>query len=358
MDSFLLKNKEKLIGVGRKYPIRVNCNVGVTSSNNVPFELKKIDAIFASHETSPDLMMDLSVGANHSILSKHIIENYNTPIGIVPIYSLFDKKKKISKSQLIDFISQQAELGIAFFTLHLTANLELLEIAKKERRIPITSRGGAITFCDTLKSKTKENILLECLDEIILLAHKYDFAISLGTTFRPASIYDACDTVHLLETKAQLDLCKYLQKKGIKTIVENIGHIDLKKIQSHSKLLNKFNAPIMPLGPLPIDSGFQYDHIASAIGASFAGYYSGANIINCITSKEHTNAKITIKDTLEGIKVAKIAARCVNVLNFKDIREKEYEIYYSRAKNKSCILNQTEGCSRCSVTCPLNIFIS
>jgi phosphomethylpyrimidine synthase len=351
MNSFQLKTKSGFLGIGKNYPIRVNCNVGTNATNTYTNEIEKINAIFQFQETTPDIMMDLSITQNRHKISKYIIDNYNIAVGTIPYYTTYDKTSGISKSQLLESIIEQAEKGISFFTFHFTAGLPLYNLAIKNREIPITSRGGSIILSDAIINKRADNILIENIDEIIAIALKYNIAISLGTTFRPAGIKDACDTVHILETEEQLKLCKYLQSKGINVIVENIGHIDLLQLQNHAKLLKEFDAPIMPLGPIPTDNAVGNDEIASAIGASFAAYFDCCHIINSITPNEHLASNFTTQDIIRGIKAAKIAAHCINILKFKEYRDIDNKIYESRATAKSCL----ENCNRCDEYCPLKL---
>ncbi|MDR1739861.1 MAG: phosphomethylpyrimidine synthase ThiC [Bacteroidales bacterium] len=349
--SFKLKTKNGFISIGKGYPIQVNCNIGTNRTNSFNREIEKINTIFQCKETSPDIMMDLSIIQNKTALSKYIIDNFEVAVGEIPYYTIFDQKKGISKNQLLEHIIEQAEYGIAFFTLHFTANLSLYDLAKKNRHIPMTSRGGSIILSDSIMNKKTDNVLIENIDELIAIALKYNIAISLGTTFRPAGIKDACDKVHILETKEQLKICRYLQERGVNVIVENIGHIDLSQLQKHSILLQKFNAPIMPLGPLPTDNAIGNDDIASAIGASFAAYFNCCHIINSITPNEHLTSSFTIEETIRGIKAAKIAAHCINILKFNECREIDNKIYESRAKKQLCL----ENCSRCDDFCPLKL---
>lgn len=351
LHSFKLKTKKGFIGIGKDYPIRVNCNVGTNRTNSFNSEIEKVNTIFQNKETTPDTMMDLSIVQNKTLLSKYIIDNFEVAVGTIPYYTIFDREKGISKNQLLEYIIEQAENGIAFFTLHFTANLLLYDIAKKNRHIPITSRGGSIILSDSIVNKKTDNVLIENIDEIIEIALKYHIAISLGATFRPAGIIDACDEVHILETEEQLKICQYLQERNVNVIIENIGHIDLMQLQNHFKLLQKFNAPIMPLGPLPTDNAIGYDDIASAIGASFAAYFNCCHIINSITPNEHLTSNFTIEDVIRGIKAAKVAAHCINILKFNEYREIDNEIYESRANTKLCLKN----CSRCDDFCPLKL---
>ncbi len=353
MKSFRLKSKNGSVGIGVDYPIRVNCNVGINNNAEAEFERAKIATIFNKAETTPDLMMDLSTIRSSTAIFQLIIDSYGIPVGTLPVYTIFNRVYGITKAELIDELCSQAEKGVSFFTLHFTADYDLYERAIKTRKIPITSRGGGLVLTDLIKNKRQENILLSSISDIISIAKEYGVAISLGTTFRPAGIVDACDEVHIAETYRQRELCQYLQESGVNVIVENIGHIDVVNIDRHAALLREFKAPIMPLGPIPTDNAVGYDHISASIGSAFAGYFGCAHIINAITPSEHATSDISTDDAIAGIIAAKIAAHSINILRFPEKREIDATIYEHRANTKSCL--RQENCERCVDFCPLNL---
>ena len=200
--------------------------------------------------------------------------------------------------------------------------------------MPMTSRGGGICLYDMQLNRRKKNLFLEHIDEIVDIALQYDITISLGITFRPGNIFDACDEVHIAETKQQLAISKYLKGKGVKIIVENIGHIPIDKLEQHAKLLRKFDAPIMPLGPIPTDTSIGQDHISAAIGASFMAYWGVANILNCVTRNEH----LTIL----------LAHHNSGAIALEQRVDKQKEMKHS------CMISE-EHCNRCMSVCPLRI---
>lgn len=343
-------NNDKL-EVGGKYPIRVNCNVGINNEAGRAYEIGRLDAIKNS-EYVPDTFMDLSIGHYAKPFYKEIQERFDCPTGFVPSY-LLPTDRAITKHDAVDFIKRLADDGVSFFTLHLTATKELFDLAIKTRKIPVTSRGGSIVirhFLDT----GDENIWLSILPEIITIAKEYNIVISLGTTFRPAGIEEACDEVHVRETEEQLRMCQQLRAEGVQVMVENVGHISLDKLEKHCELLRQFNAPIMPLGPLPTDCAENEDHIASAIGASMMGYWDCAHIINCITRSEHTKSFFSIEETLEAIKTAKLAAHIIDVARGINTEE-DNKIFEQRAKQHNCLAGAAKDCSRCAELCPLKL---
>lgn len=350
MPVVILKstNNDKL-EVGGKYPIRVNCNVGINNEAGRAYEIGRLDAIKNS-EYVPDTFMDLSIGHYSKPFYKEIQESFDCPIGFVPSY-LLPTDRAITKHDAVDFIKRLADDGITFITLHLTATGDFYNLAKATRKIPVTSRGGGVVL-QQMRLSEGGNIWRTCLPEIIDIAKSYGIVISLGTTFRPAGIHDACDEVHIKETEEQLKLCRILHAEGVQVMVENVGHIPLEKLERHCELLKQFNAPIMPLGPLPTDCAENEDHIASAIGASMMGYWDCAHIINCITRSEHTKSFFSIEETLEAIKTAKLAAHIIDVARGIDT-EKDVKMFEKRASLENCLGKANGDCTRCAQYCPL-----
>ena len=348
---FLKTNKDLVLAVGDGCPCRVNCNVGINSEARRKYETNRLEAILKS-EYQPDTFMDLSVGRYERPFYRDIQERFNIPIGFVPSY-LLPEDRAINKREAVSILKKLADDGLSFLTLHLTASEGLWEVAKKTRRIPVTSRGGGAVVRQILMSNG-HNIWMKCLSEIIEIAKKYGIVISLGATFRPAGISDACDDVHLMETEKQLELCRLLRAEGVRVLVENVGHISIDRLEKHCNLLRQFGAPIMPLGPSPTDDAVGVDHTAAAIGATFMGYWGCAHIINCITRSEHKNSFFTIEETLEAIRTARLAAHIVDVTRGISL-EKDSALYEERAESCSCISGQGNNCTRCAIYCPLKL---
>lgn len=354
MIEVSLKSHASILKVGELHQVRINCNVGANTPEQIYYERERLKAIKKSNQF-PDTFMDLSIGHHDEPLYKDIIREFGCPTGVVPAYG-FPSSRITSQQDALDILKMLADDGIAFFTLHLTANRDLLEIAKRTRKIPVTSRGGAIVLKQAMDSNS-ENIWVSILPQIVDLAKEYGIVISLGSTFRPAGIDEACDEVHLRETEEQLKYCKLLQKEGVQVMVENVGHIALNRLEEHCKRMRQFDAPIMPLGPLPTDCAEDEDHVAAAIGASMMGYWNCAHIINCVTKSEHTKSFFTIEEALEAIRTAKLAAHIIDVARGIN-SEKDTEMLNKRAENRSCIIEDGRDCHRCSMYCPLKTFES
>lgn len=341
-----LNGKKKIVIVGKGLKLKVNTSLGFNNLENGNVELEKIHRI-ANNSLQPDIMMDLSTVKSNNPLYEMIGDFIGCPVGTIPYYICFDKKKGIDKKQLLETIEQQAERGVAFMTLHLTANLSLAE-KTLNRKIPIISRGGSILLRDIKLNGRKDNILIENLDDILKSLKKKNVVISIGTTFRPSTLYDAMDEVNLLELKNQIDFAKSLIKKGHHVLLEGIGHIPINYIKDYVNILRKeIYIPFMPLGPIVSDRTKGNDCVTSAIGATFMASLEGADIINTITREEHTGGIPTIDSIIDAINTSKAVVEIINDQRFFD--------YFNRKDGKITNCMQTDkgiGCERCGLECP------
>lgn len=345
--KIVLEGESGSLSVGSGFPVRVNCNVGANNLEQMAYERERLQAIKDSAQL-PDTFMDLSIGQYAEPLYKDIIRDFGCPVGTVPAY-LFPSNEVVTKEYAIDTLKRLADDGLSFFTLHLTADNELLEIARRTRKIPVTSRGGSIVLRQAVNN---ENIWVSILPQVIDISKSYSIVVSLGTTFRPAGILDACDEVHLRETEAQLKYCRLLQGEGVQVMIENVGHIAINQLEQHCERLRAFDAPIMPLGPVTTDDAVDADHIASAIGAAFMGYWDCAHIINCVTRSEHSKSRFSIDDTLEAIRATRVAVHSIDVAKGIGL-DQDSLIYGQRATQQNCLAGVGTDCSRCAGFCPV-----
>lgn len=342
------------IEVGGEAPIRINCNIGCNDLLGYAEEIEKIKTIKLSR-CVPDMMMDLSLIKVERPLYKVILDELGVPMGTVLSYIPFSKERGLNWEECKTYLLDLCKSGISFVTIHFTANDRLLELAKRDRLMVCTSRGGGLCLYDIHKNQRSQNLFYEHIDEIAEIVKTYDVAVSLGVTFRPATIFDACDEVHVEETKEQLRVCQYLQSLDVKVLVENIGHISINKLETHARLLQQFDAPIMPLGPIPTDSAINEDHISAALGAAFSAYWGVADVINCVTRYEHSHANINVDALLEAIRTMRIVAHSIDVARGNENALRlDRKIADERSNQKSCIIGGG-NCNRCSTVCPLKI---
>lgn len=341
-----LQGKRRTVLTGDGLGLRYNASIGMNTITGYDGEINKL-RILRTHNHCPDIMMDLSTINIRHPLYLDIQEILGCPVGTIPYYSCFHQKKGIDKHELLDRIQEQAENGISFLTLHLTADLDMAAQSLC-RAIPIISRGGSLLLRDMKSNDRKENILLENIDAIVSICKKHNVVISVGTTFRPSNQRDALDSVNKKEIRRQLELCQWLQEQGIHTIMEGIGHIPYHRIPEYVSLIRADRyIPFMPLGPIVSDRTKGYDHITNAVGASYISALGGADIINAVTREEHTGGIPSESSFLEAIDVAATVVKIVNDSRFwtqkKELHNPVHNCMGEPAVN---------GCSRCGYECP------
>ncbi len=350
-EIVLFRGKKTNVLAGKPLAPRINTSIGISDTNSYYSEVEKIKRI-SGFQDGPDIMMDLSIVESHVPLYKIIQREIGCPVGTIPYYVCFDEEKGIDDKRLIEKIEDLAADGISFMTMHFTGSKELL-IESKHRRIPVISRGGSLILRDMILKNRKENILLSLMEDIIRIFKKYEVVLSIGTTFRPSSIFDALDDVQWKELKVQKEIARYLMKNDVKVIMEGVGHLNLKQIVSYTKKMrDDIYIPFMPLGPIPTDRAIGADNISSAIGASFMIYQGGADIINSVTKEEHTGGIPNINSIEDAIRSAKVVVKTIEELKFYKALSNEKADTYVNCMNKK---SENVGCSRCSFECPFKL---
>jgi len=362
----VFKAKRLPIAIGPGILVKVNTNIGISSPEHLETELRKLHAL-STIGYAPDSMMD------HTIIKlprkqfyEYMIEEFDGPIGTLPHYLAFDPDKGIAKEELLDIATAQAEAGVSFMTLHPTPTQELYEKACRMRTTPTTSRGGGIVVSDMYINSRRTNIVDSCFQDLLSILSRHNMALSIGSTFRPATVVEALDDIHRREIVLQGEYVRAAQEANIPVQLEGIGHIRLDQIYDYYELVASYEVPMMPLGPLPTDAAVGQDHIANAIGATHAAWINAAHIINSITREEHTGGIPTEASVLEGLKAARIAAHAVNISRFPKIATINREVSDLRAKSHRCVVEgglftrsaKTQfslGCKRCGPECPLLI---
>jgi phosphomethylpyrimidine synthase len=363
-----LKGNVNYIGVGSPTFIKVNTSIGCNNSRSYSSELRKLDHL-ASLEYRPDMMMDLSIVRQPKPLYKEMVDRFEGPVGTLPHYLCYTPDKGIDPTQLLEEIESHAEAGVSWLTLHISARRDIYELAKQTRHTPITSRGGGLAISDIYINRRSESIFEFLLYDIFSILKKHNMALSLGTTFRPATIIDAMDEVHIKELELQGKYISEANRHGVPVLLEAIGHVPLDKLHDFATLVRndlKYNLPLMTLGPIPTDSAVGSDHISNAIGSAYAGMLDASNIVNSVTSEEHTGKVPSFESIVEGLKAARIAAHTVNSARFPMTRIADVDISEKRARNYTCVvegglftktakMNFSMGCTRCGHECPLLI---
>jgi len=301
--------------IGAGVSTKVNANIGTSpEKNDLAEELLKAKVAV---DAGADTLMDLSVDGNTKDLRRVLLREFPVPLGTVPIYQVYAKKKiRFTLEDYLQELEFQCRQGVDFVTVHAGITRAAVKHAKK-RIIPITSRGGCFIAAWMKKNKL-ENPLYEGYDQILEILREYEVTISLGDALRPACLHDATDAAQIAELKTLGELTKKAWKAGVKVIVEGPGHLPLDQIEYNVKIQKKIchGAPFYVLGPLVTDIALGYDHITSAIGGALAGMH-GADFLCYVTPSEHMGLP-DIEDVKNGVIASKIAAHAADIVKLGD----------------------------------------
>lgn len=345
-DSIKLKYRSGFKLIGKNENVLINTLIGCNKIDEIDDVKSKLQELI-DMKNKTDIVTDVSTIKFEQIpLWKMVCKETDFIAGTVPIYFL-QNKKNISYNELLEIIHEQLEEGVGIITIHPTATKELIYLSQN-RIVPCTSRGGQIIINNLIE--TGKNIYLEVLPQIINMCKRYNSTISIGTTFRSANIIDSFDLVQRREIELQIQLADYINKNGVGVIIEAPGHATPKKIKSICNMLNNRKYPIMPLGPIPTDTAIGNDHIAASIGVTLMGLENCVQIISVVTREEHTGRIPSLESMREAVEAAKISAHIIDI-NRSDDYSMDRVIAYNR--RKSCVGDNSKGCSRCESLCPL-----
>jgi len=333
-------------GIGKGLRTKVNANIGTSPDFcDLDMELEKLEAAI---DSGSDTVMDLSTGGDISAIRRAIINASPLPVGTVPVYQAgieaIEKHGAIvnmTVDELFDVIEQQARDGVDFMTIHCgVTGASLAKLKNQGRTTDIVSRGGAFLTGWMLHNE-EENPLYQYYDRLLDLAHKYDFALSLGDSLRPGSIADATDRAQIEELIIQGELVKRAREAEVQVFVEGPGHLPLDQVVSNVQLEKSLcqGAPFYVLGPLVTDIGAGYDHITGAIGGAIAAA-AGADFLCYVTPSEHLSLP-DIEDVKQGVIASRIAAHAGDIV--KGVKgAKEWDERMSRARKNLDWATQTE----------------
>jgi phosphomethylpyrimidine synthase len=306
------------IAVGKGLKIKINANIG-TSPSSDQSKAYELDKIKLCEKYDVDAIMDLSLGQHLREHRKNIIASTKIPIGTVPLYDLFNDHCDYPENAIdlfLDNLDKQGQDGVDFVVIHAALQMKHFEYTK-DRVIKITSRGGSL-MKRWMEKHGRENFLLENFDKVLEVCKKYNITMSLGDSLRPATIIDETDQACVEEMKDIGKLVLRSREAGVQSIVEGPGHVPFHRIPRNIQLQKKYcyDAPFYVLGPLVTDIAPGYDHITSAIGATYAAS-SGADFLCYVTPAEHL-ALPDLDDVKEGIIAYKIAAHAADLTRGKD----------------------------------------
>ena len=355
--------------IGTSCMLKVNMNIGVSDPSKYQIEIDKLTQI-SKLSFRPDSMMDHTIVPLEKPLWKSMVELFDGAVGTLPHYLPFDEQTGLDEKAFWDNLMLMAKGGVSFMTLHPTADMEIYNRAVASNRIvPTTSRGGYVMLKDQAINHRRKNLIADKFDEIMDVFHEYGMAVSIGTVFRPATIWEAIDSFHKEETLLQKQYIDIAKKHNVPVMMEGIGHISLDKIDDYANLIRPYNTPLMPLGPMLSDEIIGFDHITNALGGLAIAQTGVVGMINSVTREEHTGKVPSFDSILEGLKSARVTAHCYNISKFPAYKKETEVIGVTRAQHQTCVQrggifgfsslddNESNSCSRCRRECPLKKII-
>ena len=299
--------------IGRAFTTKVNANIGrSTEKSGTEAELEKL---YVAIKSGTDVLMDLSVGSNLNLLRRALLGQCPVPFGTVPLYEAFSRVggdiHALTEEVMLDVITEQAEQGVDFMTIHAGLLNSHIPLASK-RMMGIVSRGGAL-LAQWMRHHQRENPFQSRWNEILDICNTHDVTISLGDGLRPGCLADASDAAQFAELDELGRLVTQCRQQGVQVLVEGPGHIPFNEIQMNVERQQKIchGAPFYVLGPVVTDIAPGYDHITSCIGATMAAFH-GASLLCYVTPAEHLGLP-NADDVKAGIMAYRIAAHAADV---------------------------------------------
>ena len=127
----------KAIGIGRGMRTKVNANLG--TSPTFPEWKNEIEKLKVSLDCAVDAVMDLSTGGEIRTCRQEIIAQAPVPVGTVPIYEAAVRAREaqgavveMDPDDLFQVITEQAEQGVDFITVHCGVTRRIVEKLKKQ----------------------------------------------------------------------------------------------------------------------------------------------------------------------------------------------------------------------------------
>ncbi|OPY45295.1 MAG: thiamine biosynthesis protein ThiC [Methanosaeta sp. PtaU1.Bin028] len=360
------------LGIGEGLTTKINANIG--TSTEVCDISEEVEKARVAERYGADTITDLSMGGPIGEIRRRILEATCAPLTTVPIYQAVVEAgsiKAITEADLLRMIKRHVDEGISSIVVHAGFTTDMLEELRGKKRIMgIVSKGGSFTSAWMLQNN-KENPYISHFDDICGILAERDVVLSIGNTMRSGCIHDAMDGPQDLEIRMNAGLAKRANELGVQVIIEGMGgHVSpnlIPDLVAHYKRITD-NRPLFSAGPLPIDIGVGYDHIAGCVGGSLAAG-AGADYLCYITPSEHL-ALPTASQVREGVVAFRIAAHIGDTMKYgprpedrklaECRRARDWESQFRLAidgdrAREIHLPNQTKTCSMCGRYCAIAI---
>lgn len=293
----------------------------------------ELEKVRAAQSAAAAVATDHSFYGDIGSFHRAVAEEVDIGLSVVSCYEFAARWKKrdwasISQDAAIDLLAEQVSRGVDLFTIHASLTREdCASVDQNHRLIPTTSKGGGI-IANYIRSTGRENPYFEKFDEVLEVLKAHGTGLSLGTTFRAASVVDQWDGLMQQELSRMGGLAARAQDAGVPVMIEGFGHASLESIPTYIALGHLYcpGAPYRIL-PMSTDRGLGFDHISGAIATAVA-VANGASAVTAMSRAEHVGLP-DINDMIEAIeatRVAVVAGELMSKRNFTD------EIQMSRTR--------------------------
>jgi phosphomethylpyrimidine synthase len=324
MRSFEIRNKlhnvtPKACGEGQSTLIIASIG-NSTPDDELATEVEKAKA---AQKVGADVVTDHSFYGDipnyHAAL---VNNNLDILVSTVGCYEFAAKNpgynfRDTAEDEAILILEEQAKRGIDIITVHASFKNEHLFLLKQSNRlIPMTSKGGGIVS-SYMRSTGRENPYYQYFDRILETFASYKVTLSLGTSFRTATVCDHWDRLLATEVDTMSELVKRATNMGVNVMVEGMGHVPIDKIPFHVRMTKAIchNVPYRVL-PMATDIALGYDHISGAIAGACA-VAAGADAITCMSRAEHIGLP-TLDEMREAVIASRIAAHCGELVKLQN----------------------------------------
>jgi phosphomethylpyrimidine synthase len=305
---------------GAGAPTVIIGSVGTSNdSDSIEAELAKVER---AQELGATAVTDHSFYGDIAGFHRAIADHCDVILSVVTCYAFaahYEKRqwRNVSPELPAEILRDQLERGVDMVTVHATPRrVDVLNARDSKRVIPTTSKGGGI-ISSYIRATGRENPYYEYYDTVLNLLRSYGATLSLGNTFRAASVVDGWDRHMAQEIHAQGELVKRAQQAGVPVMVEGFGHADLAAIPTYIRLTKAIchGAPYRIL-PMSTDRALGYDHISGAIATATAVSF-GADAVSAMSRAEHIGLPST-EDLEEALIATRIAATAGELVKLGD----------------------------------------
>lgn len=297
--------------IGKRFLVKINTNLFPYEQSTEKF----VKQMITYCQYGSDTLIDLTATPDCHQRREWIIRNCPVPIGTSPIYQALTKAgnnpENLTWELFRDTLIEQAEQGVDFMAIHAAIRKKHLRLL--DNRLTRLVSKSATIITQWMKSHKEENFLHTHFNEICEILKSYDIAISLGSGFRPGSIYDANDRAQFAELSEMRGLIEAAWGQSVQIMSEGPGHVPLNKIEANIKE-HKYHCkgiPFFTLGISTTDIAGPDNYIASAIGSAHIAWL-GASLISGCDVNEYENLP-TEEDIRQGIIAHKIAAHTADL---------------------------------------------